>query len=139
MEESFQIENEIEHLASRIIDRNTQIKFRKGFEESLKEAQASNASKPLHEHLKKGLDDPYNFGKHLGFLIGFLRFHPRSVLESSETANHFVESLNSLKEFDDFHNFAKTKMQSWNKKIRLHFKELEEAEKRTYMAIIKVV
>jgi hypothetical protein len=139
MEETFQIANEIEHLASRIIDRNTQAKFRKGFEGALKESQASGALMPIHEHLRKGLDDPYNFGVHLGYLVGFLRFHPREIIESNDTANHFLESLESLKRFDDFHHFAKSKMQSWNRKIRPHFKELEEAEKRAYMMIMKVI
>ena len=137
MESPFEIESEIEHLVSKIIDKNTKLRFKKGFDEALKEAQSSNASKPIHEHLKKGLDDPYNFGKHLGYLIGFLRFHPRDVLASSEIANHFLESVNSLESFDDFHNFAKSKMQSWNKKIRPHFKDLEETEKRVYMSVLR--
>ena len=137
MQETFDISNEIGHLARRITDKKAQSDFLCGFEEELKKTQMSSHLIPVHENLKNGFVDAYSFGKSLGSFIGILRFHPRKIIQSSEHAQHFLESLDCLSGLKEFHHFAREKFHKWSKRVRPHFRDLEEVEKRAYMFLIR--
>ena len=139
MADSFEIDPNVNDLLRLIPDKNLQEKFLNAFGEAMSEVQKKDPTIPGIGQISAMLTNPADSGWGIGCIAGILRFHPRQVLSSPQSAADFIKLMNSLKDKKEYRSFATESLGRWKKKIIAKFGDLEEGEKRAYFNLIKII